>query len=222
MRDGFYVLILFCWIGTLGTSTATPILQPAQLDLDRVIDQLQAEYAGIKSFSAEFTQYFTGHNIELRESGILLMEKPGKMYWEYQSPTRKFFVADGKKVYFYVPRDRQVIESDLRLDHAETPLLFLLGKGDVRKDFRVEFEEEETVRREGNLLLRLVPIVPLPEFSYVLLEIDPKEWLIYRLAVVEPIGQRNDYILENLRVNVAIPDRQFRLEVPPGTEVIHQ
>ena len=116
---------------------------------DEVVIGLQEKYEQMESFSAEFDQIFQSRVIQLKESGIVMMKKPGKMYWEYQKPTSKFFVADGQRSYFYVPRDRQAIISELNLSEIQTPLLFLLGKGDIQEDFQVEFEEQEEALDAG-------------------------------------------------------------------------
>jgi len=189
---------------------------------EQVVTQLQSKYEQITSFSAHFTQIFRGHNLEQTESGILIMMKPGRMYWEYQEPKRKYFVSDGKKAYFYVPADRQVMESDLRLDAAETPLLFLLGKGHISRDFEVNFESEESPLKKENLLIRLTPRQPRGEFSRVLVEIDPSTYLIHRLSVIEPVGNRNDYIFTNIMQNIRVPSKKFKFKIPAGVEVIRQ
>ena len=44
------------------------------------------------------------------------------------TPGEKLFVANGRKTYFYVPRDRQVTVGDWASEPASTPLLFLLGQ----------------------------------------------------------------------------------------------
>jgi outer membrane lipoprotein carrier protein len=199
--------------------------QPAssqQPKVDLVLERLQGNYQQIRSFSADFVQYFKGHNIDLEESGILIMKKPGRMYWEYQKPKKKLFIADGKMAYFYVPDERQVIQSELKLDRTKTPLLFLFGKGDISEDFAVAYERAEQALESGNLLLRLVPRRPQSEFSHVLLEVDPGQFLIHRLSVVELIGQRNDYVFSNFKANVKVPDRRFKFKAPKGTEVIRQ
>ena len=61
--------------------------------VNEVVGGLQEKYEQLESFSAEFEQIFQSRVLQLKESGIVMMKKPGKMYWEYQSPTRKFFVA---------------------------------------------------------------------------------------------------------------------------------
>ena len=188
-----------------------------------IVDRVQERYERVESFSADFRQVFQSQGVYFESDwgeGILLMKRPGKMYWEYQRPTRKLFVADGKQTFFYVPSENQVTISDLDSETADTPLLFLLGPKRIRDDFLVQFETGEGPLHESNLLLRLTPIRARPEVSYLLLELSPETYLIHRLSVVEPIGNRNDYIFSRFRENVKIRDKQFRLELPDGVEII--
>jgi len=189
---------------------------------DELIAKLQQKYEALESFSADFEQMFQGGGVQMRESGVVKMKKPGKMYWEYQQPTPKFFIADGKKSYFYLPQDKQVIVSDLDLDNASTPLLFLVGKGKIQEDFQVELEEAEKPLQAENLLVRLTPKQLQVGYSHLMLEIDPSNYLIYRLIVIEPIGNRNEYVMKNFRENIRISDRQFSFKLPKGVEVIAQ
>lgn len=185
-----------------------------------LVERLQTRYEQIQSFSASFRQVFRGRGVELEESGTVLMKKPGRMYWEYRHPHPKFFVSDGRTAYFYVPRDRQVMISELDAQDGDAPLLFLLGRGDIRQDFHSAWEREESPLEPGNLLLRLTPRRPESEFAHLILEIDPESLLIRRLCVIEPIGNRNEYILTQLETNVNIPDRRFAFTIPRGVEVI--
>jgi outer membrane lipoprotein-sorting protein len=142
------------------------------------------------------------------------------MYWEYQRPTRKLFIADGKQTFFYVPDDNQVWISELDVETTATPLLFLLGLRKIRDDFQVQFEAGEEPLNESNVLLRLTPIRMRPELSHVLVEVSPATFLIRRLTIVEPIGNRNDYIFRRFRENIKVRDKKFRLELPDGVEII--
>lgn len=194
----------------------------AQPEVTAVISRLQQRYEGIQSFSAQFEQTFESRGIELQESGRVMMKKPGKMYWEYTSPTKKYFVADGKKTYFFVPKENQVIVSELSLDQVDSPLLFLLGKGNIERDFEVEAVPPQGVDSESSIRLRLTPRQPQPEFIEILLDIRLPEYFIKRLTVVEPIGQQNAYDLSDFRENVQIPNEMFKLDLPSKVEVIEQ
>jgi outer membrane lipoprotein carrier protein len=222
MKKPFVLLISTIGITALLLTPQSGAASPAQETAQQAVRMVQAKYAQIETFTADFQQVYRSRDIELKESGTVMMKKPGKMYWEYKQPNQKYFISDGDQTYFYVPADRQVMVSDLRLDTASTPLLFLLGRGDVERDFIVERVTEEGPRQPGNLLLRLNPIEPQPEFSHLILEVIPDSFLIHRLTVFDHLGSRNDYTLTNLRVNPRIPDRQFRFRIPSDAEVIRQ
>ena len=92
---------------------------PASPGTETIVARLQDKYDHISSFHAHFQQTFRSRGISETESGIVMMKRPGRMYWEYQSPVEKYFVADGKKTYFYVPRDHQLVVSDLDLENQK-------------------------------------------------------------------------------------------------------
>lgn len=192
-------------------------------DTGGIVEKLQAKYEEVDSFRARFQQTISSRGIEQSESGIVMMKRPGRMYWEYHNPTEKYFVADGKKTYFYVPQHHQVMVMELDLESADSPLLFLLGKGSFEQDFEIKIEEHsEPEGLSSPLVLRLIPREPHPEFTELLLEIDPASYMIHKLTVIEPIGQQNEYLLTDIQENVKIPDRQFRLKIPSNVEVIEQ
>ena len=198
------------------------LASPGAIGTEQIVRQLQEQYDGIQSFEADFQQTFRSRGIEQIESGIVMMKRPGKMYWEYRNPQLKIFVADGKKTYFYVPADKQVIVSDLDLETSDSPLLFLLGRGNIERDFLVSLESEEYSAAPDVFLLRLTPKRPQPDFSYLLAEVAKEELWIRRLTVVEPIGQENEYLLTNVRQNLEIPDKKFQFKIPSNAEVIEQ
>jgi len=189
--------------------------------VDQILQLLEGKYQGLKSFSATFRQRYENEEQVLEESGILIIKKPGKMYWEYKKPAAKYFVVDGRKSWFYVPADKQVIVTNLQ-DDASTPLLLLLGKGDLKSDFEVLEEKEHAPRTPGNWLLRLAPRTPQGDFSHILLEVNPATAIISRLMVVEPIGARNEYVFSDIVENQKVSDKVFKLRLPSDVEVVEQ
>jgi len=204
------------------------LVTPQPLPGNEIVARLQQKYEQIESFRAHFEQTFRSRGITQVEKGVVMMKRPGRMFWEYQDPAPKYFVADGKKTYFYVPAEKQVLVSDLDLSKADSPLLFLLGRGEIDHDFFVSREQPDedpsgdTSAAPGVLCLRLTPKLPQSDFSYVLLEVGAQDFLIRKLTVVEPIGQENEYLLTDFEQNVRIPDQQFRLKIPSNVEVVEQ
>ncbi len=215
---GRRLVVAAIMLGPVGSAGAAG----TETSAEQLLRRVQARYDSVSTFSAHFTQVFSGQGIQQRESGEVIMKKPGKMRWEYRQPHHKIFVSDGRSAYFYVPDDRQVMVSELESGNGDTPLLFLFGQGDLALEFEVRLESEEDAREDGNVLLRLEPRQPRADFSHVLLEVDPATAGISRLTVVEPIGSRNDYLLSQIQENIRVPDRTFRFKIPPGVEVIRQ
>ncbi|MEE8583367.1 MAG: signal peptidase II [Acidobacteriota bacterium] len=190
----------------------------------QLVQSLQERYDQIQSLSAKFRQITKDRGITQQEEGILLMKRPGRMRWEYQVPRRKLFVSDGKKSYFYNVGAKQVVESELDLENRGSPLLFLMGRGRLLSDFEADFETGEEPLMGSNWLLRLTPRLSQiqPDYEYVLLEFDRSTLRIHRLSVIDPIGNRNDYILSEVQENLPIPEKEFRLKIPKGVERIVQ
>ncbi len=191
----------------------------AEVSALEVVQLSQKHYRGIRTLQADFSQVYRAHMVRDEEHGILMLKKPRKMYWEYRDPVEKYLIANGKRAYFYVPRDRQVFIYELEDD----PLfLFLMGEGQVARDFEIVFETEELPHQDENFLIRLTPREEEASLSQILLEIAPSSYQIERLVAIEPIGARNDYILKNVREDASIPDRRFRFKPPKGVEIVRQ
>ena len=134
---------------------------------------LQQRYRGIRDFSADFVHVYRGGVLRTQttEQGTVVIKKPGRMRWIYTSPERKEFVSDGRKMYSYLPQDRQVIVTSLPSDdQATTPALFLAGKGDIGRDFAASYAETSLA---GTTALKLTPRRPEPEYEYLVVAVDP-------------------------------------------------
>lgn len=196
----------------------------AQTDLDRLIDALQARYGKMRGLAADFTQVYVDRaGRRLREQGHLLIKRPGKMRWEYTNPEQKLFLTDGRKVYFYVPAEKQVTITPIReSDDPRTPFLFLLGRSQLRKDFaRISKALDEAPVRPGNLVLELVPKRASSSFKYGYAEVDPQATQVQRITLINSSGARSDFLLTNLREDYLAEDDQFVLNLPPGVRVLN-
>ena len=194
-------------------------------DLSALIDGIQAKYSRMKGLSADFQQVYTGRDGRtIRESGRLLLKRPGKAKWEYTSPERKLFVSDGKNVYFYVFGERQAARSSIRASaDPQIPFLFLLGRGNIRRDFsRIEMIGDEAPIIAGNRLLRLFPKRAPEEFKQLIVEVDPNSFEVRRLVIFERGGARMDFLLSNLRENHVAADSEFQFNPPPGVTIREQ
>jgi len=192
----------------------------SQFELDRMINGLQSKYNKISTLSADFAQVHTSRDQrERRESGRLLLKKPGRMKWDYTDPEEKHFISDGKWLYEYIVAEKSITRSSLKeTGDMRAPFAFLLGQGNLRQEFRrIEFAKESPVKA-GNKVLRLLP-KHLQDFDELLLEFDPTSFQLERLSIVEPDRDRSDFLFSNIKENVNAPSAEFTFKAPPGVEV---
>jgi outer membrane lipoprotein carrier protein len=187
--------------------------QTAAQFLARRIEERQAASPDLV---ARFTQTYRSGALgrTLVERGVVKVKRPGRMLWEYESPEKKTFVSDGRKFYFYVPADKQVIVREQ--DSARgLPALLLSGKGGLLSEFEASLETGPP----GRSRLKLVPKVADPEVSLVFLEVDALH-RIRRIDVEDAQGTLSAFEFDDIRENVGLPDHTFRFDVPRGVEVI--
>ena len=97
--------------------------------------KVDGHYNALHSLEVHFVQTYTGMGMNRRESGVLLLKKPGRMRWTYTDPDGKLFVLDGKDGYFYSPGESEVQKVDeKKLDDLRSPLRFLLGHTELEKE----------------------------------------------------------------------------------------
>jgi outer membrane lipoprotein carrier protein len=184
---------------------------------------LQKKYASVRDFSADFVQTYRGGvlNRQMKESGRLLVKKPGKMRWEYTTPEEKLFVSDGVTVYWYVPADRQAVKSTVPSDdQSTTPALFLAGKGDIVRDFDASLAERPAGQADGTLALKLVPRKAQPEYDWLILSVDPATLALRGLVTGDAQGGTSSFSFTNLKENVGLADKPFVFTPPRGVDIV--
>ncbi|HKX29604.1 MAG TPA: outer membrane lipoprotein chaperone LolA [Blastocatellia bacterium] len=190
-------------------------------NLDDLIKALQAKYLKVTTLSADFTQIYTSSNERPRtERGHLLLKKPGRMRWDYNTPEKKLFISNGRMIYEYVPSEKYVTRTPVKeSDDLRAPFAFLLGRGNLRKEFdQIEYSKESPTK-SYHKVLRMVP-KRTNEFKELLVEIDPGTLQIARITVVDDDGSRSDFLFSNMRENIQINSAQFIFKPPAGVEVI--
>ena len=116
----------------------SPAHLPAQqqaLSAHEVAQRVDRHYNQLHSLRAGFSESYVGLGMRRTESGTLLLLKPGRMKWDYSSPSGKLFLLDGKYAWFYTRGDPQVQRIPAKeLDDLRSPLRILLGHTQLEKE----------------------------------------------------------------------------------------
>lgn len=193
---------------------------PARPSAVEVAASLQKRYDAIRDFSADFVQNYEGGVLrkKLSERGTVQVKKPGKMRWNYQSPEPKQFVSDGTRIYLYVPADNQVMVSPVpKEDQATTAVLFLVGKGNLVRDFNVTFTDGGG---PDTYALKLEPKLPERDYDWLTIVVDRSRFQIRALTAADKQGGRSTFLLTNFKENIGLSDKTFAFKIPRGADVI--
>jgi outer membrane lipoprotein carrier protein len=229
-----------CLFGILPVSPATDsILQPmpSAKSLTRL---LEAHYRHPQTLRAIFLERYSEGQKQARiESGTVYFKRPGRMRWEYESPEKKLFLADGKNVWFYVPYDHTVTKAPVRESSDwRMPLALLTGKVELsRLCNRVDMIEQKGVPA-AHAILRCLPkgekkspsqtelsqpaeVTPgEADFTEVLLEVDKSTGELARIEIRQSAGIELEYRFGDWQADMALPEDMFRFQVPVGVAVV--
>jgi outer membrane lipoprotein carrier protein len=140
------------------------------------------------------------------------------MRWNYQTPERKEFVSDGRRIYLYLPADKQVMVSPVPPeDQATSAVLFLMGKGNLARDYSVRYGEGGTA---DTYVLRLEPRIRNAEYDWLQLTVDRTSLQIRSLTAGDAQSGRSTFRFTNFKENPDLSDNTFVFTIPPGTEII--
>lgn len=186
-----------------------------------IAQAVQQKYDRVKDFTADFSHTYEGGMLKKKasERGTVQIKKPGRMRWEYTAPEKKTFVSDGRKVYSYIPADKQVVVNNVPADdEATTAVLFLVGKGNLARDFTVSYADGAP---EGTWALRLDPKQKQNDYDWLVLGVDAKTLLIRSLTAADQQGGRSTFQFSNYRENTGVADNVFAFRIPRGVDVIN-
>jgi outer membrane lipoprotein carrier protein len=211
------------------TVTPTPAAAAATAESDEVltaeqiIARVQALYDGTTSFQANFRQVFR-HRLNPDRSkeatGVVYLQKPGKMRWEYQDPERKLIVSDGSTLWAYEPEEDQVFEQTLEDTDLPSAVSFLLGSGSLSAEFDVRLVEEGSDTAADRYVLELRPKVATSHYSRLLFVVSRADFQVVRTVVIDHSGNTNSIEFAGIVLNGDIPASRFRFVRPEGARVI--
>jgi outer membrane lipoprotein carrier protein len=186
---------------------------------ERVIEGLQRSYDSAVDFVADFRQETEVKtlNRNLKAWGKVYFKRPGKMLWRYDEPKGQLVLADGKSLYYYQPEQRQVIKTPLKnAFRSDTPLSFLLGIGNLKRDFTLRLKGLE----QGHYVLQLHPKDESGRIGEIFLGVEREAFDIVWARIRDAAGNITTIRFSRIQKGVGLKDSLFRLQVPDGVDVV--
>ena len=205
----------------IGASLAAPQAAPPA-DPQAVVRAIQQRYDTVVDFSADFVHTYQGGVLRktATERGTVVIKKPARMRWTYEAPERKIFVADGVRIYSYIPEDKQVLVSPVPAeDDPTTPVLFLTGKGQLTRDFTAAFAATPDPLPD-TVTVKLTPKRREAEYEWLTFVVDRGTWRLRKLVTGDAQGGQSTFTFTNVRENTGVQDKVFRFVIPKGVDVV--
>jgi outer membrane lipoprotein carrier protein len=183
------------------------------------LDAVQKHYDSVRDLRAKFVQksFSAALGTETEARGSVVVERPGKMRWEYAAPDGRVIVLDKDAIRIWNPEEKQLQIAPLSPDNVSpTALGFLMAKSVLRETFDSS-PIEDRARAELGLRLR-----PKTEGGFEALEIwvDPKTYQLRESVVVDLFGNKTRVRLEEVVENAGVPPATFEIATPEGAEVV--
>jgi outer membrane lipoprotein-sorting protein len=185
-------------------NAAAPIVQPAageKLSDGQIVDKANAALNSVTSMAADFTQVGGDGR---RHTGMLYLQRPGKLRFEYEKPSTLEIVSDGSTV---LVRDRKLNTSD-PYPISQTPLKFLLSS---KIDLGRESKVTAVATDPDGVRVSIEDSTTLGGTSKITLTFDPQITTLKRWRVIDPQGYTTTVSLSDIEKNRTIDPRVFML-----------
>jgi outer membrane lipoprotein carrier protein len=228
------MLVLCCALIALGSTLC------AAAELNQVVRTLEQGYATLNDLQADFSQRSSIAVMKREEKGggeLFIKKGSGKdamFRFNYSKPKQQI-ISNGKKVWYYLPEQKQVMMMDLAQLFAGgngVALNYLTGMGHVSKDFNIAFAKEQRDKK-GNYVLELTPKQASPAMSKLELTIQAgavdqfvakgqpnTPFPIVSSTVFDQTGNATRIEFSNVRTNHGMDSGKFNFKVPAGVEVV--
>ena len=185
---------------------------------DDVIDRLRSFVINVKSFSADFEQTLYGADGEVVQtsSGSAFLKRPGQLIWRYEGDGAQEIIADGKNIWMHDKELQQVTVNPLDERVNGTPMVVLMGTGDLEE----QFELSALGQSEDIDWVKLVPREAGADFESLFIGLVGEALAAMELR--DSFGQATQIRFSAFNPNIDISDEEFQFIPPAGVDVIGQ
>jgi len=202
-------------------------------DASQLVQAVQSSYSKVSASNGKFTQesYLAALDTSEVSSGEMWFQKPGKMRWSYKEPRAQEVVVSDNTMWVYQVEKRQVMVDSIQAALlSDLPIAFLMGLGDLARDFEVK----GGCRTPKGVVLSLIPRPKSPEsggssgtdpaeggLSGFDLLVDEGAALPKGAMVTALGGNVTAIVFEKLKSDgITPPAGTFVLEYPNGVDIV--
>lgn len=198
--------------------------QNTSISATEALNKVQKFYEKVRDFQSDFNQTYKNKLLGNKNSkGKLYLLRPGKMRWEYFSPSKKLIVSDGRTIWIYEPGANQVFKRPIKSSQLPTAITFLTGQGNLANEFKSRVLPNNNLNKVGKIVLELTPLKTSPHYVRIVFVVNPqKSWEVEKTIIVDHQGNTNTFSFSNAIINKGVKATLFNFKMPDGVELIEE
>ena len=183
-----------------------PLLSQNTEAARKLLDEVSGKISSFKNMKFDFTYVLENRpeNIRQETNGSVTISKD--LYRINFLGFEQLF--DGKMTYTIVPENEEITISD-----PEEESEFGINPSEIltiyKKDYAYQWDIKQNVMGTPVQFIKLIPNVEKKELKYLLLGIDMRTKLIYRLIEIGRYDTRTTLTLKNIKTNINLRDDFF-------------
>ncbi len=190
----------------------------------QVAQQVDAIFAAKKTFFAHFKQQYTPFvsGAVKESSGVVYVERPSKISFRYDPPSKNRIVSDGTTIKVYIADDNQMIQTPVDKTQYPGALAFMMGNG-IATSF--SFSVNSRAAYAGTVL-EGKPLVPNPSYETVMFFVDGgllakgDAGAMARVLILDAQKNKNRFDFTGATQPATIDPAEFTFTPPPGTTLL--
>ena len=198
-------------------------------DVDSVIMEIEKANSAFKTLKANIIYTRTITLLESTESsqGDVSYKKPQRLYLKFYPPRNEINIVDGKYVWIYHPKEKQVEKYELNQSKQPSQGMSFLefGYGEslsaAKRDYKITLIDTKEDGKKRIYILDLKPNDQKSQYSDIRLWVEDGFWLPNRIELYESGGEVVNIVeLKDIKLNKGLSDKLFIFDVPRGVEVV--
>ena len=183
-----------------------PLLSQNTEAASKLLDEVSGKISSFKNIKFDFTYVLENRpeNIRQETNGSVTISKD--LYRINFLGFEQLF--DGKMTYTIVPENEEITISD-----PEEESEFGINPSEIltiyKKDYAYQWDIKQNVMGKPVQFIKLIPNEEKKELKYLLLGIDMRTKLIYRLIEIGRYDTRTTLTLKNIKTNINLRDDFF-------------
>ena len=167
---------------------------------DDTVKRVQDVYRNQERLTAKFRQHAFNKTFGLPSvnDGKVYLKKPGKMRLDYfsrrdKSKVSRSLISNGTMIWAVDYSGKWYYQQNSAQSALPVAVTFLIGKGDLAKEFNARLLTGSKHGASGDKVLELTPKKPSPTLKTVVLVVDPSDFRVTKSIITSRADDTNEF-----------------------------